>query len=441
MHEVRFIMKLALPAIFEMILHMMVGLVDIAMVGRLGADSLTAVGLGGQFIYTTIFLFAAVGIGAGAIIARAIGAQNFQEASRISGQALSLAALLGVIIGVFTWFLAPAIFNIFAPNEVVHTLGVEYLRILSLSSVFLLVLLIGESACRSAGYTKIPLKVAMIGNTINIVLNYVLIFGKLGFPALGVKGAAIGTLVSFTISCIIILFVLTSGRIPIKITRKHLFPIRWIDFKRIIKLTLPAGGEELVRAGSQITGVYLIIGLGSVPYAAHQVGISIESISFMPGYGFAIVAAALVGQSLGSKDPGRAHRLAFKTMYLAVATMTAAACVFFFFSEPLVRIFTTDESIIPLASAVVKIAAFAQTAIAIEMIMAGALRGAGDTRFPFYLSIIGNWFIRIPLFYAALRIYDLGLDAVWWITVFQWIVIAVLALWRFKLGRWKNIQV
>ncbi|MBS3970206.1 MAG: MATE family efflux transporter [Clostridia bacterium] len=441
MHEVRFIMKLALPAIFEMLLHMMVGLVDIAMVGRLGADSLTAVGLGGQFIYTSIFLFAAIGIGAGAIIARAIGAQNFQEASRISGQALSLAALLGVIIGVLTWFLAPAIFNIFAPNEVVHTLGVEYLRILSLSSVFLLVLLIGEAACRSAGFTKIPLKVAMVGNTINILLNYVLIYGKLGFPALGVKGAAIGTLISFTISCIIILVVLTSGKIPIKITRKHLFPIQWIDFKRIVKLTLPAGGEEFVRAGSQITGVYLIIGLGSVPYAAHQVGISIESISFMPGYGFAIVAAALVGQSLGSKDPGRAHRLAFKTMYLAVATMTAAACIFFFFSESLVRIFTTDESIIPLAASLVKIAAFAQTAIAIEMIMAGALRGAGDTRFPFYLSIIGNWIIRIPLFYAALHIYELGLDAVWWITVFQWIVIAILALWRFKLGKWKNIQV
>ena len=440
MQEYKFILRLALPAIFEMILHMMVGLVDIAMVGRLGADSLTAVSLGGHFIYTTIFLFAAVGIGAGAIIARAIGANNIEEASRITGQALTLAALIGLLVGGLTWYFAPAIFSIFAPNNVVKDLGIGYLRILSLSSIFLLVLLVGESACRSAGFTKIPLKVALVGNTINIVLNYILIYGKFGFPALGVKGAAIGTLVSFTISCLIILFVLASGKIPMRITKVHFFP-RKIDFHRIVKLTVPAGGEELLRAGSQIAGIYLIIGLGSVPYAAHQVAIAIESMSFMPGYGFAIAAATLVGQSLGSMNPNKAQRLAYKTMYLAMATMTTAALVFFFFSEPVVRIFTTDESIIPIATSVVKIAAFSQTAIATEMIMAGALRGAGDTRFPFYLSLLGNWFIRIPLFYVALRIYDMGLEAVWWITVFQWLIIATIALWRFNQEKWKKLEV
>ncbi|KUO50330.1 MAG: hypothetical protein APF76_11515 [Desulfitibacter sp. BRH_c19] len=441
MQEYKFIMRLALPAIFEMILHMMVGLVDIAMVGRLGADSLTAVSLGGNFIYTTIFLFAAVGIGAGAIVARAIGAQNMEEASRITGQALTLAALIGVLVGGLTWYFAPAIFNIFAPNIVVKELGIEYLRILSLSSIFLLVLLVGESACRSAGFTKIPLKVAMVGNTVNIVLNYVLIFGKLGFPTLGVKGAAIGTFVSFTTSCCIILFVLASGKIPIKITKGHLLKIRKIDFKRIVRLTVPAGGEELVRAGSQIAGVYLIIGLGSVPYAAHQVALAIESMSFMPGYGFAIAGATLVGQNLGSLNPDKAQRLAFKTMYLAMATMTTAAFIFFFLSEPVVRIFTTDENIIPIAASVVQIAAFAQTAVATEMTMAGALRGAGDTRFPLYLSLLGNWFIRLPLFYVALRIFNMGLEAVWWITAFQWLLIATIALWRFNQAKWKKIEV
>lgn len=441
MQEYKFIMRLALPAIFEMILHMMVGLVDIAMVGRLGANSLTAVGLGGHFIYTSIFLFAAIGIGAGAIIARAIGARNMEEASRITGQAITLAALIGVFVGGFTWYFAPFIFDIFAPNSVVKALGIEYLRILAMSSVFLLVLLVGEAACRSAGYTKIPLKVAIVGNTINIVLNYVLIFGKFGFPALGVKGAAIGTFVSFTASCLIIIYVLTSGRIPIKVIRKHLFPIRKIDFKRIIKLTVPAGGEELIRASSQIAGVYLIIGLGSVPYAAHQVALAIESMSFMPGYGFAIAAATLVGQSLGSLKPDKAQRLAFKTMYLAMATMTTAAFIFFFYSEPVVRIFTTDESIIPIATSVIKIAAFAQTAVATEMVMAGALRGAGDTRFPLYLSLLGNWVIRIPLFYVALRVYGTGLEAIWWITALQWLIIATLALWRFNQGKWKKLEV
>lgn len=441
MKEVKYIMKLAIPAILEMMLHTMVGLVDVAMVGRLGADSLTAVGLGGQFLFTTIFLFAAVGIGAGAIIARYVGAENFEEASKISGQAITIVALIGIALGITTWFLSPFIFNIFAPNEIVIGLGVTYIRILSIAALPLLVLFIGESICRSAGYTKIPMKVALIGNTINIILNYLLIFGKFGFPALGVKGAAIGTAVSFTISCCIIFAILTSGRIPIKIKFTDLYPLKLHEVKRIIKLAVPAGGEELIRSSSNLAGIYLIVGLGSVPYAAHQVALTIESLSYMPGYGFAIVAAALVGQGLGAQDSDKAQRLAYKTLFLAMGIMTTAGIMFFFFSEPLVRLFTTDQDIIPIAAKVLKIAAFAQTAISIEMIMAGALRGAGDTKFPMYLSILGNWLIRIPLFFVVLRILNLGLEAVWCVSVFQWFVIASIALWKFKKGYWKKIEI
>ncbi|MEW6621899.1 MAG: MATE family efflux transporter [Bacillota bacterium] len=441
MRDIRFIMKLALPAIAEMILHMMVGLVDIAMVGRLGADSLTAVSLGSQYLWTMIFLFASVGIGAGAIVARAVGAENYEEAGRIAGQVIAITIIIGAIILALSWTFAPNIYDLFAPNQLVKTLGVKYLRILSISTVFFLVLLVGEAVCRSAGFTQIPLKVALVGNTINIILDYVLIFGKLGFPALGVPGAAMATAISYTISCIIIVFVLFSGRIPIKIKINDIFPLRRETFARIMKLSIPAGAEELVRASSNLVSIYLIVGLGSVSYAAHQVAHSVESISFMPGFGFGIAAGALVGQSLGALKPERAERLALKTLYLAAGTMTAAALGFFLLSTPLVKVFTNDLSIIPIAASVIKIAAFAQTSIAVELVLAGALRGAGDTRFPMCLSLLGNWVIRIPLFFAVLHVFHMGLTAVWWVTVFQWFVMAVLAFWRFKQGKWKRIIV
>lgn len=434
-------MRLALPAILEMMLHMAVSLVDVAMVGRLGADSLAAVSLGSQLIFTFVFVFAALGIGASAIIARAVGAQILEEADHVAGQVVTVSAITALGLGTVIFLFTEKIVSLFQVNAVVAQLAVSYLKIMSFSAVFFLVLLTGESICRSAGYTKIPLMVASVANTINIMGDYLLIFGKAGFPAMGVKGAALASSVSFFIAFVIILTILFSGKIPVRLHLNQMVPVNLATVRRILVLAIPAGLEELNREGSGLLVIYLLTGLGSVGYAAHQVAVSIESLSFMPGYGFAIAAGVLVGQSLGAQDPMRAERLAFKSTHLAAAIMTGMGLLFFFLNNWLVRIFTTDSAIIPLAALSIRIGAFEQTSIALEMVLVGALKGAGDTRFPMYLSMLGNWVIRVPLIYIALNILHQGLPAVWVITVFQWFVLGLLAWIRFRAGMWKAIVV
>ncbi|MBO8168438.1 MAG: MATE family efflux transporter [Thermoanaerobacteraceae bacterium] len=437
----RRILPLALPAILEMMLHMAVGIADVAMVGRLGADSLAAISLGEQILFTVLFVFAAIGVGAGAIVARHVGAREYDRAGFVIAQAVGLGLVVGLVLGCMGFFFAERVVGLFQVNRQVLELGSSYLKILAFPGTFFLVLLIGEFVTRSAGYTKIPLYVAGFANTVNIVLNYTLIYGKFGLPRLGVQGAAIGTGTAFFLASVIILSILASGRLSVRLKVTDIFPLQLAVIKRILRLAVPGGIEEFLKSSSNFIVTFMLTGLGSVAYAAHQVALSVESLSFMPGYGFAIAASILVGQHLGAKQPEEAEKSGWAAVKWAVVVMTFMALIFFFFSRQVVAVFTNEPAVISQAARAVRIGAFEQTTLAVEMVLAGALRGAGDARWPMYLAVVGNWFIRVPFVYLVLEVFHLGLAGVWWVTVGQWFILSLLALYRFLRGSWKAIEV
>ena len=435
------IIKLAYPAVLEMMLHMAVGIADIAMVGRLGAEPLAAVSLGSQVFFSVLFLFNAIGIGAAAIVARLIGGRDYEYANFVTAQAMLLAALIGTAVGGIIYFTAPALFGLFPINERVMEMGVGYLQIIALPAAMYLILFVTESITRGSGNTQVPLIVASVATSLNIILNYILIYGKLGFPALGVQGAAIATTCSLIIACLLMLAIVAKGWVPVKLEIKNFTRLDFATIRRIMGLSFPAGGEELMRSSSNIVSIYLISSLGAVAYAAHQVAVTVESLSFMPGYGLAIAASSLVGRSLGAKKIKQAVQVGWRAALIALFSMTIMSILFYFGSMTLVKLFTTDPDVQQIAAMAVTIAAFEQPTIAIYMVFLGVLRGAGDTKWPFIITFIGNWCIRLPLFYLAIHHWDWGVREIWYITVFQWFIVACLASWRFLKGRWREIQV
>jgi len=180
---------------------------------------------------------------------------------------------------------------------------------------------------------------------------------------------------------------------------------------------------------------------GTVSYAAHQVGLSIESLSFLPGYGFAIAAATMVGQSIGAGKYTRAKLENWEANRLATAIMSLMGLVFFFFPYALLRAFTSDEAVIELGTLFLKIVALLQVPLALTMVLAGSLRGAGDTHFIMVATTVGMWVVRVPLALLAGVWLHLGIYYVWLAMIADWTLRMVLMLWRYRSERWRAIQV
>lgn len=440
MYERR-IIALAWPAVAEMMLYMLLDFVDMAFVGRLGAAALAAVGLGGQIYFSVLMVFSALASGATALIARSVGARDDQRVSQVAGQALCMALCLGAGLSVLLVVFANNIISCFYFEPAVLSQAGGYLKTTSTAAAFAMVLFVSSGIFRGAGLTKVPMLVAGLTNLIHIVLDYSLIFGKLGLPALGVRGAAIATACAQVFGCLTILFLMLSGLTPL-----HL---RWSDIlqkwdvglsRTIIRLSIPAGCEEGLNDFGRLVSSFMLAGLGTLPFATHQVVLTAESISYMPGYGFAVAAMSLLGRSLGAGKPEEGRHSCWESLRLALLVMCGIAMLFLFIPAEIIGIFTHDPGVVTLGSLCLRIAALEQVGIAVEMVLSGALRGAGDTRTPMLVSFVGTWGLRIPLLYLSIFIFKFGLPVVWVIFAIDWILRAIFLTFWFRLGRWAEIK-
>ncbi|NLP18848.1 MAG: MATE family efflux transporter [Firmicutes bacterium] len=437
----RRILHLAWPAILEMVLHMMVGIVDTAMVGRLGAEELAAVGLGSRILFSTIFTFAALGTGGAALVARSIGAKDPEGANRIAAQALVLGLLAGGIVALAGFYLANYIFTWVRVEPQVAIMGRKYLRITMLAGVFMLPLFIANAVLRGAGNTRAPLVVALIANGVNIIGDYLLIFGLAGFPALGVAGAAVATALSQVLGCFLTLGILLRGNVDLHLRPHNFFCYDREIMRRILRLSIPAVLEESVLTISSLIFIFMVTSLGTVAFAAHQVANSVESLSFMPGHGFAIATATIVGQKLGGQSPAEANDGGQQGTLMALMAMGAMGLLFFTFPRQLVYLFAPGEAqVISLGARAIRIGALEQPCIAATMVLSGALRGAGETRYPLYVTLLGNWLVRMPLTYLVIYVWRLSLGAVWIVTVLDWLFRGSLLYRYYRRGKWLTVK-
>ncbi|HCD41647.1 MAG: MATE family efflux transporter [Bacillota bacterium] len=437
----REVLKLAWPAIVENILHTFIWVVDTAMVGHLGAQALSAVGLSGSVYWNLVWVFSAVAVGAMAVVARSVGAGDTGRAAHAAGQALLISILLGIIFTVGTHLSAPLVFRLGGFEDEVSAMGIGYLRIVGAGSVMLVLTKVGAGILRGAGDTRTPMFVSFVTNTINAIGDYVLIFGVLGFPRLGVTGAAIATLFANVVGGILTLVALFQGRSMLSMKIRKLFAIDMNTVKTLVTLSIPAALEETLTSTARILSSFMIASLGTVAFAAHQVTIAAESLSFMPGLGFATASGVLVGQNLGAKKADRARLVTYRAIRYAVMTMGGFAVLFFAVPHIIVSFFTAETEVMLLAATCLRIAGLEQVFIGIADTFRGSLRGAGDTRSALKMTAIGTWVVRIPVIAFIVYVLRLSLAAVWVGICIEWVVRAIVGRIYFSKGNWERIEI
>ncbi|RQD70305.1 MAG: MATE family efflux transporter [Tindallia sp. MSAO_Bac2] len=434
------IMILAGPAILEMLMHTLVWTADTAMVGRLTAADIAAVNLGAHIMFTSAMIFGALGTGATAMVARHIGAGEEREASRLASQAVSIGIIISILIGTSGMLASNWIFESLVDDPEVVALGSMYLRIVMIGVFFLIPQMIGNAIIRGSGNTFVPFISALVANVFNIAADYVLIFGKMGFPAMGSRGAAIATGTAQILGAAVTFYFLFSqkGKIKLKLKEMHHFELG--KLKKLYRLSIPAGLEVFMNEGSRLLSSFWIAQLGTIAYAAHSLSVAAESVSFMPGYGFAVAAATMVGQHMGAGNLDMALKSTRRSIILAAAFMGSIGTLFFVFPFQIMRLFSNQITTVQVAAECLRIGAFEQVPIAIAMVTSGALKGAGDTKGPFGVSLITNLGVRLPLIFVAVFILELPVTYIWWISVAQYILEALLMTLRYRRGYWKSIK-
>lgn len=436
----RDVLRLALPAMGEQLLSMMVGIVDTFLVGHLGAASLAAVGLANQWVFMAMTLFGAIATGATALIARFIGARDPEQADEVLRQAMLLGVLVGIAATVLGLTLTePAIRLLGAQGEVI-ALGTAYLRIVAGIFFFSTLMFIGNASLRGAGDTRTPLLVMLVVNTCNVAVAWTLVNGAFGAPRLGVVGSALGAATGRLVGGVLVVAILLRGRSGVRL---RLSGLRFDGglIRRILHVGLPTGLEQILFRTGHMVFARILAEMGTVVYAANQVAINAWSLSFMPGFGFALAATTLVGQSLGAEDPEGAQRRGYTAYRLGAVLMGAVGLTFLLFPAQIMGFFTDEADIIAVGTLPLQMVGVIQPILAATMIFAGALRGAGDTRWPMAMTGISIWLIRLPLAYLFGLVLGWGLPGAWGAFALDLSLRGVLNYLRFRGGRWKLVKV
>jgi putative MATE family efflux protein len=434
------VFRLALPAMGEQMLSMMVGIVDTYLVGHLGAAPLAAVGLANQWVFMATMLFGAVATGATALIARFVGAREKTQANEVLRQSMLLGAGIGVFATVLGFTLAEPAVRLLGAEEEVVTLSASYLRVVSSIFFFSTLMFIGNASMRGAGDTRTPLLIMLVVNVVNVAVAWTAINGPFGLPKMGVVGSALGAATGRMIGGLLVVYLLLKGRAGIKLRLAHLRPDGEL-IRRILHVGLPTGMEQLLFRSGHMVFARILAELGTVAYAANQVAMNGWSLSFMPGFGFALAATTLVGQRLGANDPEGAQQRGYTAYRLAAGLMGSVGVLFLLFPAQIVGFFTNDPEVIEIGTMPLRMVGLIQPLLSATMVFPGALRGAGDTRFPMVVTGAAIWLVRLPLGYVFALVLGWGLPGAWGALALDLCMRGLLNFLRFRGGRWKSIEV
>jgi putative MATE family efflux protein len=424
----RRVLGLAVPIIGENLLQTAVVVVDSFMVARLGAAAMAGVGAGFELVFFIISILAAIDIGATVLVSQAIGAGERQRANLLARQAIVWGVVLAVPVSIGMFFASPGIIALFGVEPDVAAAATSYMQVTAATSVALLLSFVCGAVLRGAGDSKTPLKAAVLANGVNIVAAYVLIFGHLGLPALGVAGSALGAACGRGVGAAFMLVMMARGKKAISLSgMKGWFP-RLAIARQLFTLGVPAALEQVLTAGSFMVLVAVIALIGTEALAAQQVTFTALSLAFLPAFGFSIAATALVGQSIGARVPTDAKvawRIALRWAFIWMGVGGALA---FILCEPVIRIFSNDPLVVSSGVDALRALSVALPFWALWFVSSGGLRGSGDTRTPLVIGASTMW-LAVVIAWIAVRWFDGGLGLVWFSYVLTTAPASIL-MWR-----------
>lgn len=426
--ELSALYRLAIPIVAVQVGIMLMGVVDIIMVGHISPEALAAVAAGNMYFFAVAVFGMGILFALDPIVSQAVGARDEPAIARAIQRGLLIAGILALWIVVALLFAGSVLSFLRQPAAIVP-MARTYTRVLIPGTFPLLAFFVFRQSLQSMMITR-PIVVGMVaGNIVNGVLNWILIYGHFGAPALGVAGSAWATSIS---RWLLLAVVLGSGwRVLLPYVRHwHADSFALAPLGRMLRLGAPIGLHQVLEYGA-FAAVMMVMGaLGTVQIASHQVAINLASLTFMVPLGVAQAGGVRVGQAIGRNDNAAARRAAGGAMLLGVGFMCIAALVFMTMPRLLAAIYTNDVGVLALSAALIQVAGVFQVFDGLQVVGAGLLRGVGDTRVPMVAGLLGFWFVGMPVsLYLALRT-RLGAVGLWWGLVLGLAVVGVFLLFR-----------
>ncbi len=441
--NIRITFNMAWPSIIESFFVAFAGLVDSLMVSSLGSYAVAAVGLTTQPKFIGLSLFFALNVAISALVARRRGEERPEEANRILSTAVVFIIAAAVVLSILFVALAGPIIRLCGSTPETHDSAVAYFKIIMGGMIFNCIQMGINSAQRGAGNTKITMRTNVTSNTVNIIFNYLLIGGHFGFPALGIHGAALATVLGTVVACIMsILSILKpNGFISIPyIMKNRVFPAAR-SFLNLVKVGYSVFFEQLLmRIGFMMTAI-MAAKQGTDAMAAHQVGMNIMGLSFSFGDGLQAAAVALIGRSLGAGDEKLAKEYGSICRMFGGIISVCLAVLYFAGAGTLMRLFFEEEHIVTIGVSIMRIIIFVVAFQISQVVYMGCLRGAGDTFYTAVASTISVTFIRTAGSYLGGYVFGLGIVGIWLGVLADQISRFLFASTRFKKGKWTQIKI
>ncbi len=433
-------LKVAWPCIVETLLLFSVHVVDTAMVSSLGENAVAAVGITGNPNMILLTLVTSLSVGVIAVVARRKGENRREDANKLLKTVLLLAVLLGVIISISGLGLAPFIMQFMGAENSYYNSAVDYFRILALGYPFQALALCINVAQRGCGRTTISMVTNVTANLVNVLFNYLLIFGNFGFPQLGVHGAAIATVLGLFASCSVAIISLfkKSGYLNFYIIVKEKFSFTIL--KPVIKVASGAFVEQACARIGFMFFALIVVRLGTVEYATHTICATLASAAVCVAEGLSIAATSLVGQNLGANDVPSATLFAKVGQRLAAVSSIVLFTVFFFGKELIMSAFTSDAKMVEIGENILIINAFIVFFQTSQLVYYACLRGAGDTRYVAKMSLISVTVIRPILAFTLCFYTPLGIYGAWASIFIDQAMRFFMAKRRFDHGKWSTIK-
>jgi len=432
------IVHIAWPSLVELILTQLASMVDLIMVGQLGPWALSAVGLSTQPRFLMMTMFMAMNVGATAMVARYKGSGEAEKANTVLRQAMLLTFVLSAISSVVGFFASETLIQFMGAADA-ETLagGTVYLQIQFIGFITMALTSTVTATLRGVGDSRTAMIYNLIANVVNVIFNYLLIYGHFGFPRMEVAGASLATVIGQIVAFVLAMWAILSGKRYLHMRFTDSYKPDKETLRSIFVIGMPAMLEQLVMRAGMIIYSKTVAGLGTVAFVC----MNIQALSFMNGNAFAVSATSLMGQSLGKKRPDMGQAYSNRTQMLGMMVSFALAFVFFFFGGPITAMYSDDPQVIAWGAQILKLVALVQPFQSSQLILAGALRGAGDTKATAVITFITVLLVRPGLAILLINCTSMGLMGAWVALVADQFLRSLLIFQRFHSGKWRNYKI
>jgi MATE family multidrug resistance protein len=406
-------MKIAYPVMLGQLGQVTVGIVDSLMIGRLGTSNLAAVSVANGIFFVVLIFGIGLSTAITPLVAQADGEKDSKKAAGILSHGLLLNTILSILMTVVLFAGMPLLYKLNQPKEVID-IAIPYLKIITLSFIPLMIYQSVKQFAEGLSFTKPGMYATLIGNVVNTVLNYILIFGKFGAPELGIVGAGIGTLVSRVVMMVVIyFFVIKRDKFREVIKYLSFRNIETAIFSRLVKIGVPTGMQMVFEVGAFVAAVFIAGLISKEAIASNQIAQSLISISYMLATGFGSAATVRVGNQVGLKDYKMLRKAGISNMVLVTLMMMVFGVIFIFASEFLPSLYIDDAEVIRITASLLGVAALFQLSDGIQVVGLGALRGLQDVKVPTYITFVAYWVIALPLSYIFALKLNYGAMGIW----------------------------